>query len=80
MSSSQFATLAQTLMDICVNLRLEGEKSLDVYDRYFKQALENCLGVQHWYEATDCNIHKHLITYRNPTETVITILKRLKEI
>ena len=70
--------LVQALMDKRVELRQKGERSIKAYEVAFQDVIEEMFPASCWYDITDCNIFAHLMQYKDPTETVIEIIRRLK--
>ena len=79
MTSARREKLVQNLMDKRIELRQNGERNIKVYEAAFQEVIENTCRGKSWQEITGCNIYKHLLEYKKPTETVIEIIRQLKE-
>ena len=79
MTSTRREILAQKLMDKRIELRENGEKNIKVYEVAFQEVIENICRGKSWCEVTGCQIHNHLLKHLKPTETVIEIMRQLKE-
>lgn len=75
----QHTKLTHRLFDVMIDLRDSGEKKIKAYEVAFQNAIEEVFPEQHWYDMTECDIYQHLKEYKNPRETLIAILKGLKE-
>ena len=78
-NSTQRERLAQKLFDKMIELKKEGEKNIKSYEIAFQDVIEEVFPDECWWEVTDCEIFQHLMEFKNPEETIITILKELKE-
>ena len=79
MTSARREKLVQNLMDKRIELRQNGERSLKVYEYAFQEVIENTCRGKLWWEVTNCQIFNHLLEHKKPTETVIEIVKQIKE-
>ena len=78
-TSNQHTKLAQGLFDKMIELRKEGETNIKAYEVAFQDAIEEVFPEKSWWDVTECEIFMHLMEHKNPTATVIAILKGLKE-
>lgn len=78
-TSEQHTKLAQGLFDKMIELRKAGEKSIKAYEVAFQDIIERVFPDMCWWEVTECQIFNHLMEYKDPEATVISILKGLKE-
>ena len=78
-NSTQRKQLAQKLFDKMIEMRKWGEKNIKSYEIAFQDVIEEVFPDECWWEVTDCEIFQHLMEFKNPEETIITILKELKE-
>ena len=78
-TSDQHTKLAQGLFDKMIELRKEGEKKIKAYEIAFQDVIEEVFPDMCWYDVTDCEIFMHLMEHKDPTATIIAILKGLKE-
>ena len=78
-NSTQRERLAQKLFDKMIKMRNGGEKNIKSYEIAFQDVIEEVFPDECWWEVTDCEIFQHLMEFKNPEETIITILKELKE-
>lgn len=79
MTSDRREKLTQNLMDKRIELRTNGEKHIKAYEVAFQEVIENTCRGKLWWEVTDCQIFNHLLEHKNPTETVIEIIRQIKE-
>lgn len=79
MTSARRELLTQRLMDKRIELRENGEKNIKVYEVAFQEVIENICRGKSWWEVTECKIYNHLLEHKKPTETVIEIIRQLKE-
>ena len=75
----QHTKLVHGLFDKLIELRDAGEKKIKAYEVAFQNVIEEVFPGYRWHDMTDCDIYQHLKEYKNPRETVIAILKGLKE-
>ena len=78
-NSTQREQLAQKLFDKMIKMRKGDEKNIKSYEIAFQDVIEEVFPDECWWEVTDCEIFQHLMEFKNPEETIITILKELKE-
>lgn len=78
-NSTQREQLAQKLFDKMIKLKRRGEENIKAYEIAFQDVIEEVFPDECWWEVTDCEIFQHLMEFKNPEETIITILKELKE-
>ena len=78
-NSTQREHLAQMLFDKMIELTKKEEKNIKSYEIAFQDVIEEVFPDECWWEVTDCEIFQHLMEFKNPEETIITILKELKE-
>ena len=78
-NSTQRKQLTQKLFDKMIEMRNGGEKNIKAYEIAFQDIIEEVFPDECWWEVTDCEIFQHLMEFKNPEETIITILKELKE-
>lgn len=79
MTSARREKLVQNLMDKRIELRQNGERNIKTYEVAFQEVIESVCRGKLWWEVTDCQIFNHLLEHKKPTETVIEIIKQLKE-
>ena len=78
-TSEQHTKLAQGLFDKMIGMRDKGVTSIKEYEIAFQNVIETVFEDLCWWEVTECQIFDHLMQYKDPTATVIAILKELKE-
>ena len=78
-NSTQRKQLAQKLFDKMIEMRKWGETNIKTYEIAFQDVIEEVFPDECWWEVTGCEIFQHLMEFKNPEETIITILKELKE-
>ena len=78
-TSEQHTKLAQGLFDKMIELKKAKERSVKKYECEFEAVIEEVFPDESWWNVTGCNIFNHLVEHKNPEETVIEILKQLKE-
>ena len=78
-TSSKREALTQKLFDKMIELRKEGETHIKKYEIAFQDAIEEVFPGESWWNVTECQIFMHLMEHKDPTATVIEILKQLKE-
>ena len=78
-TSEQHTKLAQGLFDKMIGMRDKGVKSIKEYEIAFQNVIESVFEDLCWWEVTECQIFDHLMEHKDPTATVIAILKGLKE-
>ena len=78
-TSEQHTKLAQSLFDKMIELRKAGEKKIKAYEVAFQDVIEEVFPDESWWNVTRCQIFQHLMEFKNPEETIIAILKGLKE-
>lgn len=79
MTSDRREKLTQNLMDKRIELRQKGEKTIKAYEVAFQEVIESTCRGKLWHEVTNCKIFDHLLEHKKPTETVIEIVKQIKE-
>lgn len=78
-TSEQHTKLAQGLFDKMIGMRDKGVKSIKEYEIAFQNVIETIFDGMCWWEVTKCQIFDHLMEHKDPSATVIAILKGLKE-
>lgn len=78
-SGTQREKLVQDLFDKMIELKKEGEKNIKVYEAAFQDVIEEVFLDECWWNVTGCDIFLHLMEHKDPEQTVIEILKQLKE-
>ena len=78
-TSDKHTKLAQSLFDKMIELRKAGETHIKKYEIAFQDVIEEVFPGELWWEVTECQIFQHLMEFKNPEETIITILKELKD-
>lgn len=78
-TSDQRSKLAQDLFDKAIELRKAGETNIKQYEASFQEVIENVFPDTAWWNVTSCEIFMHLFEFKDPTATIIAILKGLKE-
>lgn len=78
-TSDQHTKLSQGLFDKMIELKKAGEKSIKTYEVAFQDVIEDVFPGMCWYDVTECEIFYHLMEHKDPTATIIAILKGLKE-
>jgi hypothetical protein len=71
--------LGDKLLNKVIELREEGETNIKAYEIAFQNAIEEVFPNECWWNVTNCEIFMHLLEYKDPTATVVAILKELKE-
>lgn len=77
-NSTQREHLAQMLFDKMIELTKKEVKNIKSYEIAFQDVIEEVFPDECWWEVTGCEIFQHLMEFKNPEETIITILKELK--
>ena len=78
-TSEQHTKLVQGLFDRMIELRKAQERHIKTYEIAFQSVIEEVFPNKCWWDVTGCNIFTHLMTHKDPSATVIAILKELKE-
>ena len=78
-TSEQHTKLAQGLFDKMIEVRESGETNIKAFEIAFQNAIEEVFPEECWWSITSCDIFTHLMEHKDPTATVIAILKGLKE-
>lgn len=78
-TSTQREQLAQKLFDKMIKMRKDGEKSIKAYEVAFQDVIEKVFSDECWWNVTNCEIFQHLMEHKDPSATIIAILKGLKE-
>ena len=78
-TSEQHTKLAQGLFDKMIELKKEGQTNIKAYEIAFQDAINEVFPNEYWWNVTSCGIFMHLMEHKDPTATVIAILKGLKE-
>jgi hypothetical protein len=78
-TSEQHTRLAQGLFDKIIELRKAGEKKVKIYELELQEVIEEVFPNKCWHDVTKCDIGAHLAEHKSAKQTVIAILKGLKE-
>ena len=78
-TSEQHTQLAQGLFDKLIELRKNGEANIKTYEAAFQGVIEDVFPGECWWNVTSCEIFMNLMEYKDPSATIIAILKGLKE-
>lgn len=78
-TSDKRSKLAQDLFDKMMAMRKSGEKNIKAYEVAFQDIIERVFPGESWWDITSCEIFMHLMEYKDPEKTIISILKGLKE-
>lgn len=78
-NGTQREKLAQMLFDKMIELRKKEVKNIKAYEIAFQDVIEKVFPGECWWDVTACEIFTHLMEHKDPEETVIAILKELKE-
>ena len=78
-TSEQHTKLAQGLFDKTIELRKRNETNIKAYEIAYQDVIEEVFPKESWWNVTKCQIFEHLMEHKDPTATVIAILKGLKE-
>lgn len=78
MTSECMGNLMRGLFDKLIELTDNNEKRIQQYEFEFRRVIERVCRGKKWDEVTSCRILEHLRKHRNPSETVIAILKGVK--
>lgn len=78
-TSEQRSKLAQDLFDKMIAMKNAGERNIKSYEVAFQDIIERVFPDECWWEITECQIFNHLMEHKDPEETIIAILKGLKE-
>lgn len=78
-TNEQKRQLGDKLLNTEIELREKGETNIKAYEIAFQDAIEEVFPDESWWNVTDCEIFMHLMEHRDPTATVVAILKGLKE-
>ena len=78
-TSEQHTKLANGLFDKMMELKKDGVTHIKQYEIAFQEVIESVFPNRSWWEVTSCEIFLHLMEHKNPTETIIEILRQLKE-
>lgn len=79
MTEDRRGQLARELFDAFIGMQRREIKNLKAYGDEYSRIIKKICPEKKLYEVTECNFIKHLATYKNPEETIIQILKQLKE-
>lgn len=71
--------LGDILLSKVIELREKRETNIKAYEIAFQDAIEEVFPDECWWNVTSCEIFMHLMEHRDPTATVVAILKGLKE-
>lgn len=71
--------LGDKLLNKEIELREKGETNIKAYEIAFQDVIEEVFPDESWWNVTSCEIFMHLMEHRDPTATVVAILKGLKE-
>jgi hypothetical protein len=71
--------LGDKLLNTVIELREKGEANIKAYEIAFQDAIEEVFPDECWWNVTSCEIFMHLFEHRDPSATVVAILKGLKE-
>lgn len=71
--------LGDKLLNKVIELREKGEVNIKTYEIEFQGVIEEVFPDESWWEITRCEIFMHLFEHRDPSATVVAILKGLKE-
>lgn len=78
-TSNQREKLSQGLFDKAIELRKAGETHIKKYEIGFQEVIESVFPNTAWWDVTSCEIFTHLLEHKDPSATIIAILKGLKE-
>ena len=78
-NSTQKEQLAQKLFDKMIKLKSKNETNIKIYEIAFQDVIEKVFPDECWWNVTNCEIFTHLMEHKNPSATIIAILKGLKE-
>lgn len=71
--------LEDKLLNTVIELRERGETNIKAYEIAFQDAIEEVFPNESWWNVTKCEIFMHLMEHKDPSATVVAILKGLKE-
>ena len=71
--------LGDKLLNKVIELREKGEVNIKAYEIEFQGVIEEVFPNESWWNVTGCEIFMHLFEHRDPSATVVAILKGLKE-
>ena len=78
-TTEQHTKLAQKLFDKMIELKRSKERHIKKYEIAFQEVIEEVFPNECWWNVTKCQIFMHLMEHKDPTATIIAILKGLKE-
>ena len=79
MTENRLAQLAVELFDSYIGMQRRGVRCLNTYGNEYVRIIKKICPEKHLYEVTACNISEHLTKHKNPEETIIAVLKNIKE-
>ena len=79
MTSENKKNLGDKLLNKVIELREKGETNIKAYEIAFQDVIEEVFPNESWWNVTNCEIFMHLLEHKDPTATVVAILKGLKE-
>ena len=71
--------LGDALLNKVIELREKGETNIKAYEVVFQDVIEEVFPNESWWNVTECEIFMHLFEHRDPSATVVAILRGLKE-
>ena len=78
-TSTQKEQLAQKLFNKMIELKSKNETNIKIYEIAFQDVIEKVFPDECWWNVTKCEIFQHLMEHKDPSATIIAILKGLKE-
>ena len=71
--------LIEKLTQKCKELHINLVNNIKIYEIEFQEVIEECYPNREWWEVTSCQIFNHLLTFKDPEKTIVSIIKQLKE-
>jgi hypothetical protein len=79
MTEDRRSQLAVLLFDSYISMQRREVKNLSEYSNEYQRIIKIVCPEKSISQVTSCDIMEHLIKHRNPEQTIIEILKQLKE-
>lgn len=79
MTEDKRSQLAVLLFDSYISMQRREVENLNAYNNEYQRIIKIICPDRQINEVTECDILAHLIKYKRPEDTIIAILKQLKE-
>lgn len=76
--NSKKKELIVKLTQRCKELRNNNVNNIKNYEIEFQRVIEEIFPNKEWWEVTDCQIFNHLLLFKEPERTIMSIIKQLK--